>query len=220
MAIAKKNCFRGAIFDVDGVIVDTAHIHHKSWEIVLKKYGINFAFKDFKSKVDGKPRAFGARTILPDASEEEINKICAEKQVQFERILKTGRIKVFKTTVDFIKMLKKKGIKLAMASSSKNAAPILKKVNIFPYFDAEVEGASLKKGKPHPDIFLIAAKRLKLRPSECIVFEDAQIGIDAAVNAKIKCAAINRDKSHLITGADIRVNDFRQLSFKKIQDLF
>ena len=220
MSDKKKDVFKGAIFDVDGVIVDTAHIHHKSWEIVFKKYGINFTFKDFKSKVDGKPRAFGAKTILPEATDEEIRKICEEKQVYFERILKTGKIKVFKTTVDFIKMLKKKGIKLAMASSSKNAAPILKKVKIYPYFDAEVEGALLTKGKPHPDIFQIAAKKLKLKSSECIVFEDAQIGIDAAVNAKIKCAAINRDKSHLITGADIRVSDFKQLSFKKIQDLF
>jgi beta-phosphoglucomutase len=220
VADKKESNFKGAIFDVDGVIVDTAHIHHKSWEIVLKKYGINFTFKDFKSKVDGKPRAFGARTILPDATAAQIADICEKKQEQFERILKTGKVKVFKTTVDFIKILKAKGIKLAMASSSKNAGPILKKVKVYPYFDAEVEGALLEKGKPHPDIFLIAAKKLSLKPSECIVFEDAQIGIDAAVNAKIKCVAINRDKSHLITGADMRVNDFRQLSLEKIQDLF
>ena len=220
MADKKKSGFKGAIFDVDGVIVDTAHIHHKSWEIVLKKYGINFTFKDFKSKVDGKPRAFGARTILPEATPAQIDDICAKKQEQFERILRTGRVKVFKTTVAFIKMLKSKGIKLAMASSSKNAGPILKKVKVYPYFDAEVEGALLEKGKPHPDIFLIASGKLGLKPSECIVFEDAQIGIDAAVNAKIKCVAINRDKSHLITGANLRVGDFRQLSLKKIQDLF
>jgi beta-phosphoglucomutase len=220
LAKEKKCVFKGAIFDVDGVIVDTAHIHHKSWEIVFKKYGIKFTFKDFKSKIDGKPRAFGARTIMPDVSEEEISKICAEKQVQFERILNTGKIKVFKTTVDFIKMLRKKGYKLAMASSSRNAGPILKKVKVYNYFDAEVEGGMLERGKPHPDIFLIAAKKLKLKPCECIVFEDAQIGIDAAVNAGIKCAAINRDKSHKITGANIRVNDFRQLSLKKIQAIF
>lgn len=218
--IDKKSVFKGAIFDVDGVIVDTAHIHHKSWEIVFKKYGIKFTFKDFKSKIDGKPRAFGARTILPKATDAEIKEICLEKQKHFERILKTGKIKVFKTTVDFIKMLKKQGIKLAMASSSKNAGPILKKVKIYPFFDAEVEGALLERGKPHPDIFLIAAKKLGLKIGECIVFEDAQIGIDAAVNANIRCVAINRDKSHLITGANLRVSDFKQLSLKKIQDLF
>lgn len=220
MAGKEDNVFKGAIFDVDGVIVDTAHIHHKSWEIVFKKYGIKFTFKDFKSKVDGKPRAFGAKTVLPDADDAEIKKICADKQENFERILKTGKIKVFKTTIDFIKILKKKGYKLAMASSSRNAGPILKKVKVYPYFDAEVEGGLLEKGKPHPDIFLIAAKKLGLKPSQCVVFEDAQIGIDAAVNGKIRCVAINRDKSHLITGANLRVNDFRQLSLKKIQDLF
>ena len=220
MAGKEDNVFKGAIFDVDGVIVDTAHIHHKSWEIVFKKYGLKFTFKDFKSKIDGKPRAFGAKTILPEATDEEIKKICAEKQENFERILKTGKIKVFKTTVDFIKMLKKKGIRLAMASSSRNAGPILKKVKIYPHFDAEVEGGLLEKGKPHPDIFLIAAKKLRLKPSQCVVFEDAQIGIDAAVNGRIRCVAINRDKSHLIKGANLRVSDFRHLSYKKIQDLF
>ncbi len=203
--------FKGVIFDVDGVIVDTAHIHHKSWEIVLKNYGVNFTFKDFKSKVDGKPRAKGAKTIMPDLPNSEIEKICAAKQVQFEKILKTGKIKVFKSTLNFIKLLKKKGFKLAMASSSKNARPILQKVNIYPYFDAEVEGASLKYGKPHPSIFLTAAKRLGLKPENCVVFEDAQIGIDAAVNAKIRCVAINRDTSHDIKGADMKVRDFKEL---------
>ena len=220
--IAKKDraAFRGAIFDVDGVIVDTAHIHHKSWEKVFDKYGIKFTFADFKSKVDGKPRAKGAKTVLKDASDDEIMEVCDEKQRHFERILNTGKIKVFKTTVDFIKLLKKKGIRLAMASSSRNARPILKKVGVYPLFDAEVEGASLKKGKPFPDIFRLAAKRLKLKPDECIVFEDAQLGIDAAVNAKIRCVAINRDKSHSIKGADLKVADFRHLSYKKIESLF
>ena len=128
---SSKHEFKGAIFDVDGVIVDTAHIHHKSWEIVFKKYGKTFTFKDFKSKIDGKPRAFGAKTILPEATEKQIKEVCEEKQKHFERILNTGNIKIFKTTVAFIKLLKKKGIKLAMASSSKNAGPILKKVKIY-----------------------------------------------------------------------------------------
>jgi beta-phosphoglucomutase len=212
--------FKGAIFDVDGVIVDTAHAHHRSWEIVFKKYSIDFTFRDFKTKIDGKPRAQGARTILPEAAEEEIERICAEKQLHFEKIIDEGSVKVFKTTVDFIKILKKNGIRLAMASSSKNAGPILKKLKLYELFDAEVEGASLKRGKPFPEIFLTAAKKLGLKPSECIVFEDAQIGIDAAIAGKIRCVAINRDTTHKIKGADLRVKDFRELSLKKIERLF
>ena len=216
----KKNVFKGAIFDVDGVIVDTAGIHHKSWEIVFKKHGLTFTFKDFKTKIDGKPRAQGARTILPDISEDEIEKICAEKQLHFEKILNSGRIKVFKTTLSFIKLLKSRGIRLAMASSSRNAGAILKKVKIYPLFDAEVKGSELKRGKPYPEIFLSAALKLGLKPSECVVFEDTQIGIDAAVNGGIRCVAINRAGTHRIKGADLRVKDFRELSFKKISGLF
>jgi len=220
MAKNNKSGFKGAIFDVDGVIIDTAHIHHKSWQAVLKKYGIDFTFKDFKDKIDGKPRAKGARTIMPGLDDPEIEEICGKKQEHFVKFLKKSEVKVFKSTVNFIRAIKKAGIKLAMASSSKNAGPILKKIKLYPLFDAEVEGASLKRGKPHPDIFLTAAKRLGLKPEECVVFEDAQIGIDAAVNAGIKSIAIERGGSSKIKGADLNVKDFSELSMKKIKALF
>ncbi len=216
----KKIDFKGAIFDVDGVIIDTAHIHHKSWEKVLKKHNIDFSFQEFKNKIDGKPRSKGAKTILPNLSDSKIEKICSEKQMHFIKFLENSKIIVFKSTVNFIKKLKRAGIKIAMASSSKNAKPILKKIKLYSLFDAEVEGANLKHGKPHPEIFLKASKKLKLKPEECLVFEDAQIGIDAAIRAKMKCVAINRDDSYVIKGADILIKDLKDLTLKKINNLF
>lgn len=219
-AKVKKAVFKGAIFDVDGVIIDTAHIHHKSWEKVLNKYGLKFTFRDFKNKIDGKPRAKGAKTLLPYLGDAEINRICDEKQINFSKFLENSKVKVFKSTVNFIKKLKKAGIKLAMASSSKNAKPILEKVKLYSLFDAEVKGANLKHGKPHPEIFLQAAKKLGLEPEECLVFEDAQIGIDAALRAKMKCVAINRDDSYIIKGANILVKDLKYLYMREIKNLF
>lgn len=212
--------FRGAIFDVDGVIIDTAHIHHKSWEIALKKYGIKFTYADFKSKVDGLPRAKGAKIILPHFSKERINIIFEEKQEHFLKLLKKEKIKVFNSTVRLIKNLKKHGIKLAMASSSRNAAANLKKVRLFGHFHADAEGAYVKRGKPYPDLFLKAAKKLKLKPGECVVFEDAQTGLIAAKRAGMKSVGVKRDKNNKLRGADIIVNDLKYVTINKLEALF
>lgn len=212
--------FRGAIFDVDGVIIDTAHIHHKSWEVVLKKYGIKFTYEDFKSKVDGLPRAKGAARILPGFSKKEIQHVFEEKQKHFLKFLDKEKIKVFHSTVNLIKKLKKHGIKLAMASSSRNAANNLKKVDLFKHFHIDAEGAYVKRGKPFPDLFLKAAKKLKLKPAECVVFEDAQIGLIAAKRAGMKSIGVKRDKNNRLKGADLTVKDLREISIKKLEALF
>jgi beta-phosphoglucomutase len=212
--------FRGAIFDVDGVVIDTAHIHHKSWQIVLKKYGIKFTYSDFKSKVDGLPRAKGAARILPNFSKKEIQHVFEEKQKYFIEFLKKERIKVFHSTVNLIKKLKKHGIKLAMASSSRNAANNLKKVGLFRHFDVDAEGAYVKRGKPYPDLFLKAAKKLRLKPEDCVVFEDAQIGLIAAIRAGMKCVGVKRDSKNRLKGADLIVKDLREVNFNKLEALF
>jgi beta-phosphoglucomutase len=212
--------FRGAIFDVDGVIIDTAHIHHKSWEVVLKKYGIKFTYADFKSKVDGLPRAKGAAKILPHFAEDQIQHVFEEKQKYFIKFLKKEKIKVFFSTVRLIKKLKKHGIKLAMASSSRNAANNLKKVGLFKHFHVDAEGAYVKKGKPFPDLFLKAAIKLKLKPEDCVVFEDAQIGLTAAKRAGMKSVGVKRDSKNRLKGADLIVKDLREVNIQKLEALF
>ena len=212
--------FRGAIFDVDGVIIDTAHIHHKSWEKVLKKYGIKFTYEDFKSKIDGLPRAKGAKRVLPRFSDKELRHVFEEKQGYFLEFLKKGKIKVFHSTVALIKKLKKHGVRLAVASSSRNAAANLKKVRLFKHFYTDAEGAYVKRGKPFPDLFLKAAKKLKLKPGECVVFEDAQIGLIAAKRAGMKSVGVKRDKKNKLSGADMIVNDLKDVTISKLEALF
>ena len=211
--------FKAAIFDVDGVIIDTAHIHHMAWKEVFKKYGINFTFLDFKKKIDGMPREKGIKKILPGIRKKDIEKESNNKQKYFEYYLEKNKVKVFKSTVNFIKKLRKTGYKTAMASSSKNAKPILKKLRYYRLFDADAEGAYIRKGKPFPDIFLCAAKRLKVKPSECVVFEDAVSGVKAAKKAGMKCIGVARG-SHKLTGADIVVHDIREITTEDIKELF
>jgi beta-phosphoglucomutase len=212
--------FEGAIFDIDGVVIDTAHMHHKSWETVLKKYGMKFTYGDFKSKIDGLPRAKGAKRILPHFSNKQIQHVFEEKQKHFIRFLEKGKIKVFYSTVALIKKLKKHGIKLAMASSSRNAAASLKKVKLYRHFHIDAEGAYVKRGKPYPDLFLKAAKRLKVKPENCVVFEDAQIGIIAAKRAGMKSVGIKRDKHNRLSKADLIVSDLSKVTVARLESMF
>jgi len=211
---------KGIIFDVDGVIIDTAHIHHMSWKKVFQRYGVKFTYEDFKTKIDGMPRDKGVKKILPFLAGAEIEKECAAKQAYFEGLLRNHKVKVFKSSVNLIKKLKKQKYKIAMASSSKNAKSILKKLGIYKLFDADAEGAMIKKGKPYPDIFLKAAKKLKVSPRECVVFEDAASGVIAAKKAKMKCVGIDRTGTHGLKGADLIVDDLREVNTRGLEKLF
>ncbi len=211
--------FRGAIFDVDGVLIDTAYIHFLSWREVFKNYGIDFTFKDFKEKIDGLPREKGILKILPDISKKELKKIALHKQKFFVKFLNKNKIKKIKGAKKFLISLKRKNIKIAIASSSKNAKRNLIKVGFYSLFDIDAKGSEIKRGKPFPDIFLKAAKMLKLQPGNCVVFEDAQAGIDAAKKAGMRCVGIIRNKNKL-KNADILIKDFSEINYKKIKYLF
>lgn len=212
--------FKAAIFDVDGVIIDSAYIHFLAWREAFKKYGRSFTFSEFKRTIDGMPRWKGAAHIFPDFTSREIDEVCESKQRWFNVFIKKAKVKTFKSSVVLIKRLKKAGIKTAMASSSRNAKPLLQKIGAFKLFDVDAEGAFVKKGKPFPDIFLKAAKKLKAAPGECVVFEDAQNGIDAAKKARMACVAVSRDPSHRLKHADITVTDLSKISLKKLDSLF
>lgn len=208
-----------AIFDIDGVVIHTARMHYKAWKKVFFKYGKSFTFDEFKKTIDGMPRDKGARFIFPKFSKEKINKICKEKQKYFNEILKKEKAKVFYDAVELIKQLRKEKIKIVIASSSKNAVPILKKLNLYKLFDIDAKGAYVKKGKPHPDIFLKAAKKLKIPPDNCVVFEDSLNGVIAAKKAGMKCILINRDNKN-IKEADLIVKNFNNLTVSNIKKLF
>lgn len=212
---------QGVIFDLDGVIVNTVPLHFKAWKKMFNEYGKKFNFKDYKQKVDGIPRMSGARAILSELSQEELNAAAAKKQSYFLEFLKQEGIKVYPSTVNFIKILKNNKIKVAVISSSKNCLFILEKANLVNLFDVIITGNDIKRGKPHPDIFLLAAEKLNLNPSECVVFEDAVLGVEAAKNAKMKVIGIDRYlKPERLKQAELIINDLKEINLSKLQGLF
>ena len=209
--------FRGAIFDLDGVIVNTVPLHFKAWRRMFAEFGKEFSMKDYEDKVDGIPRMDGARAILTDISEEELNKAAAKKQGYFSNFLEEEGVNVYDTSVQSIKELRRNGVKIAVISSSRNCPDILRKTGLYSFIDVEINGRMIVRGKPDPWIFLEAAKRLDLKPEECIVFEDAVLGVEAGKRAAMFTVGIDRRKApERLKKADLVVGDLSELDYKKL----
>ncbi len=209
---------KAAIFDLDGVIVDTVPLHFQSWKKMFSEYGKEFSFDDYKNKVDGIPRIAGAKAILTDLSEEELEQATQKKQNYFLEFLEQKGVLAYQSTLDLINQLKHNGIKVAVISSSKNCLAILKKLKIDTLFEVIITGHDVKQGKPHPQVFLLACQRLGLSPPECIVFEDAVLGVEAAKRGNFKCVGIDRYHNPArLAQADLVVNDLSELDLEKLR---
>jgi beta-phosphoglucomutase len=215
------NEFKAAIFDLDGVIVDTVPLHFKAWKKMFEEYGKKFTFQDYKEKVDGIPRIDGGRAILTELTDEELNAATGKKQGYFLKYLKKDKIKVFESTLKLIKELRSKGIKIAVISSSKNLPYIIEKIGAMELLDAVVSGSEITKGKPDPQVFLMAADRASAKPENCIVFEDAVLGVTAAGRAKMLCVGIDRyNDPDRLNEADLVVGDLKEVNYDKLLSLF
>lgn len=212
---------KAAIFDLDGVIVNTVPLHFKAWQRMFAEYGKEFSFEEYKEKVDGIPRMDGARAILTDLDENELEKAGSKKQGYFLEYLNSEEIPVYKTTVGLIKAIKKEKIKRGAISSSKNCLPVLKKVNLVDLFDVIITGNDVTKGKPDPQVFFMAAEKMSVEPAGCVVFEDAVLGVEAAKRAGMKCVGIDRyGKPERLKKADLVVGDLGEVNIEKIKELF
>ncbi|MBU0671462.1 MAG: beta-phosphoglucomutase family hydrolase [Candidatus Margulisbacteria bacterium] len=211
---------KAAIFDLDGVIVNTVPLHFNAWQKMFNQYGHDFTMADYLGKVDGRPRLEGAAAILTELSPEEIKKAGEIKQGYYQKLLDSETIEIFESSVKIIQQLKNHGLKLAAASSSKNAVRILKKIKLYDMFDVNVSGADFEKGKPDPEIFLTAASRLGADPKESVVFEDAKSGVDAAANGGFYCIGINRhNNAEALSRANRIVNDLSEVALEEILNL-
>jgi len=200
--------FKAVIFDLDGVITNTAKVHAMAWKAMFDEFLLDYGrengrrFSDFDYEsdyltyVDGKPRYQGVEAFLlsrnihlpfglPVDSVEELT-LCGlgnRKNSKFNEILATRGVEVFSSSVELLKELKTAGIKIAIASSSKNCKPVLERVGLLHLFEVRVDGEISAerglKGKPEPDIFLESVRELGVTPKESIIVEDAVSGVQA-----------------------------------------
>ncbi|MDD4939766.1 MAG: beta-phosphoglucomutase family hydrolase [Candidatus Omnitrophica bacterium] len=211
---------KGAIFDLDGVIVDTVPLHFKAWKKMFAEYGKRFTFHDYKQKVDGIPRLDGAQAILKGIPPGEVKKGARRKQRYYLDLLNKEGVKAYASSLRLIKELRRNNIKAAVISSSRNCRTILKKINLLKDLDAVVGGKEITRGKPDPQIFLKALRKLHVRPSESVVFEDAVLGIEAARRGHIFTIGIDRHHDpNRLRKADLIVKDARQVSVRKLKEI-
>jgi beta-phosphoglucomutase len=184
--------FKGVIFDLDGVLVDTVPLHYAAWKRLFDEYAYAFDETIYRQKVDGRARLDGVRGVMSDLDEDAVIEASERKQSYFLEMIDQGRLQPFPTSIPFVKTLKDRGILLAAASSSVNASNILERIGLLDDFTTVVTTADVIHGKPHPDIFLTAARNIGLSVSECIVFEDSESGVSAARRGGFFCVGVDR----------------------------
>lgn len=204
---------KGAIFDLDGVLVDTARYHYIAWKQLAAELGFEFTEAD-NEQLKGVSRMKSLEILLSvgniQADEEQKLKWADEKNRRYVKLLDQLNVgSLLNGAEAYLRQLQDKGILIALGSASKNAPLILEKTGITCYFDAIVDGNCVSKAKPDPEVFLKAAQMLKLAPEECTVFEDAQAGIEAARKGGFHVVAV--DKHHVLTGADQYVVDLSEM---------
>ncbi|MBN3535105.1 beta-phosphoglucomutase [Mycoplasma procyoni] len=212
---------KGLVFDLDGVITETASLHYKAWRNEVAKLGLNYT-EEQNSSLKGLNRIDTLKAILKlfnkSLSEQEIVEIATEKNNNYKKLLETDidEKDILPNIKNFLDQAKAKGLKLAIASSSFNAPLILKKINLFSYFDFIVDPGTIKNGKPDPEIFLAAVKGLGLQPQECIGFEDAIAGVKGLKDAKIKTVAITHGEKENWEIADVVLKSTAELDLEKL----
>lgn len=213
--------FKGAIFDLDGVVVNTVPLHFKAWKKMFAEYDIDFTFEMYKAKVDGIPREDGARAILKDLSDKELEVAAHRKQLYFLDLISDEGVEPYKSSIRLIKELREHGVKIAVISSSKNCRRIVEAINIGDLVDAIVQGGEFKTGKPHPEVFQLAAKDLGLATNDCVVIEDAVLGVEGAKNGKMLCVGVDRYKDpERLKKADLVIEDLSELNYNILKELF
>lgn len=195
---------KGAIFDLDGVIVDTAKYHYLAWKELAAELGFEFKESD-NERLKGVSRMRSLEILLEvggiDATEEEKQVMAEKKNNRYVEMLQSlDSSELLEGAEAYLRQLKSDGVRISLGSASKNAPLILDKLGIRDLFDAVVDGNSVSKAKPDPEVFLKGAEMLGLDPADCVVFEDSQAGIEAARNAG--CGVIAIDVGGILTDAD------------------
>lgn len=208
----------GAIFDLDGVLVDTAKYHYIAWKQLADQLRIPFD-EHANEQLKGVSRV-DSLNILLALGEKEYTQVEKEHFIQkknqdyLKLIENMSFEEVLPGVADTLNRLKHNGIKLAIGSASKNAKTILQATNLSNYFDEIVDGNDVKKAKPDPEVFLSGAKKLGIVPENCVVFEDSHAGCLAAKAANMYCIGIGYDSK--LPAADIVVKDLLDFDINKI----
>jgi beta-phosphoglucomutase len=212
---------KACIFDLDGVIVDTAVYHYKAWKRLANELGFDFTEED-NEKLKGVSRTRSLELILQwggvTKTEAEKEELAARKNEWYvEMINHMTPAEILPGAKEFLFTCRAAGLKTSLGSASKNSMTILEKINLTALFDAVIDGNKVSKPKPDPEVFLKGAEELNIAPVNCVVFEDAIAGVEAAINGGMKVVGIGSPK--VLTGANLVISGLNEMSLEKLDML-
>lgn len=209
----------GVIFDLDGVLVDTARFHFQAWQRLAESLGFSFSLKD-NERLKGVSRRASLEILLSlgdvKLSEDEIQEAMEKKNRWYVELIDQMTPEgILPGALDLLLELREAGIKTALGSASKNAPHILERTGLADYLDAVVDGNRTSRAKPDPEVFLLAAKDLNLSPLNCVVFEDAAAGIEAAINAGMRTVGVGNPAQ--LKAANLVIPSLEEIEWKTIR---
>ena len=214
---------KGFAFDLDGVITDTAKFHYVAWKELADSIGITIDLQ-FNEQLKGISRMDSLERILAyggkenDYTAEQKEEMAADKNANYVKLLDDlSPADLLPGVKAFLDAAKEMNVPCSLASASKNAPFILTKLGVYDYFDAIVDPATLKKGKPDPEIFVRAAELIHIDPSEAVGFEDAQAGIEGIKGAGMYAVGVEGNEP--LTEADMTIKSFEELNVSDLLNL-
>ena len=202
---------------MDGTLIASTEADFLAWKNTFADYGQELTYETYFPMLGMKSQDVIKKIMNLDG--EEVDKALAKKMQHFEKVMDVNGIAPIPYAEDLLKKIHALPVKLALATSSRKMKMrlVMTKLNFLQYFDETVTGEEVHNSKPHPDIFLLAAKKLNLAPEDCIVIEDAASGVTAAKSAGMKCIAITttHDKQQL-QHADIVIDTFEEIDFEHL----
>ncbi|GET32824.1 beta-phosphoglucomutase [Prolixibacter bellariivorans] len=210
---------KACLFDLDGVVVDTAKYHFIAWRELAQELGFDFTEAD-NERLKGVSRVRSLEILLEiggiELDDKRKEQLAAQKNENYVGyIQRMNPDEILPGVEDFLKKLKENGIRIALGSASKNAPLILKQIGLTHMFDAIIDGNSVSKAKPDPEVFLKGAEALSVESGDCVVFEDAQAGIEAARNAGMHVIGIGHPDN--LKNADFVIPGFEEMTIEKLK---
>lgn len=204
---------KGAIFDMDGVVVDNHQFHFQAWMAFSKKYNFKLNEQIYRDTFNGKTNADLFKMIFGNISNDQIMAYASEKEGMYQKLY-ASEMRAHKGLIDFLEFLKRERIKIALGTSAptQNVDFTLDNLRLRHYFEVIVDGAQVDRGKPDPQVYQLCALKLGLEPKECVVFEDSLAGLESGERAgcKIVAVATSHEAYELKVKTDLIIYDFTE----------
>jgi beta-phosphoglucomutase len=215
------NTIKACIFDLDGVIVDTAIYHYKAWKRLANSLGFDFTEHQNEqlkgvSRVRSLQLILGWGNVTKTEAEQEV--LATQKNTWYmEMVNQMTPSEILPGAKEFLETCRAVGLKIALGSASKNSMTILDKLNLTYMFDAVIDGNKVSKAKPDPEVFLAGAQALSMQPEECVVFEDAIAGVEAAIAGEMKVVGIG--SPDVLVGANLVIKGLDEMTLDRLYKL-